>query len=223
MKNEIRIVIADDHPIFRSGLRTEIEKVPGLKIVAEAEDGESALERIQTFRPEIAILDVKMPNRNGFDVMRAIQEKELPVAVIFLTMHKDERIFTAALDNGAKGYVLKDGAVNEIVAAIKAVAAGENFISPSLSTYLVNRRRRDISLAEQTPALRHLTAAERRVLCLIAANKTSKEIADELFIAESTVNKHRENICRKLDLHGSHALLNFALEHKSELSDSHRL
>ena len=223
MKNEIRIVIADDHPIFRSGLRTEIEKVPGLKIVAEAEDGESALERIQTFRPEIAILDVEMPNRNGFEVMRAIQEKKLPVAVIFLTMHKGERIFTAALDKGAKGYVLKDGAVNEIVAAIKAVAAGENFISPSLSTILIKQRRRAISLAEQTTALRHLTTAERRVLCLIAANKTSKEIADELFVAESTVNKHRENICRKLDLHGSHALLNFALEHKSELSDSSRL
>jgi two-component system response regulator NreC len=223
MKNEIRIVIADDHPIFRSGLRTEIEKVPGLKIVAEAEDGESALERIQTFQPEIAILDVKMPNRNGFEVMQAIQEKKLPVAVILLTMHKDERIFTAALDKGAKGYVLKDGAVIEIVAAIKSVAAGENFISPSLSTYLVNRRHRAISLAEQTPSLRHLTAAEWRVLCLIAANRTSKEIADELFIAESTVNKHRENICRKLDLHGCHALLNFALEHKSELSDSSRL
>jgi DNA-binding NarL/FixJ family response regulator len=223
MKNEIRIVIADDHPIFRSGLRNEIVKVPGLKIVAEAEDGESALERIQTFRPEIAILDVKMPNRNGFDVMRAIQEKKLPVAVIFLTMHEDERIFTAALDKGARGYVLKDGAVNEIVTAIKAVAAGENFISPSLSTILIKQRRRAIALAEQTPALRNLTAAEWRVLCLIAANKTSKEIADELYIAESTVNKHRENICRKLDLHGSHALLNFALEHKSELSDSSRL
>jgi DNA-binding NarL/FixJ family response regulator len=223
MKNEIRIVIADDHPIFRSGLRNEIEKVPGLKIVAEAEDGESALERIQTLQPDIAVLDLKMPNRNGFEVMRAIQEKEQPVAVIFLTMHKDERIFTAALDKGAKGYVLKDGAVNEIVAAIKAVAAGENFISPSLSTILIKQRRRVISLAEQTPALRHLTAAERRVLCLIAANKTSKEIADELFVAESTVNKHRENICRKLDLHGSHALLNFALEHKSELSDSSRI
>ena len=222
MKNEIRIVIADDHPIFRSGLRTEIEKVSGLKIVAEAEDGESALERIQTLRPDIAVLDLKMPNRHGFEVMRAIQEKKLPVAVIFLTMHKGERIFTAALDKGAKGYVLKDGAVNEIVAAIKAVAAGENFISPSLSTILIKQRSRAISLAEQTPALRHLTAAERRVLCLIAANKTSKEIADELFVAESTVNKHRENICRKLDLHGSHALLNFALEHKSELSDSSR-
>jgi DNA-binding NarL/FixJ family response regulator len=223
MKNETRIVIADDHPIFRSGLRTEIEKVPGLKIVAEAEDGESALERIQTLQPQIAILDVKMPNRNGFEVMQAIREKKLPVAVILLTMHNDERIFTAALDKGAKGYVLKDGAVNEIVAAIKAVSTGGNFISPSLSTYLINRRHRAISLAEQTPALRHLTAAEWRVLCLIAANKTSKEIADELFIAESTVNKHRENICRKLDLHGSHALLNFALEHKSELSDSSRL
>jgi DNA-binding NarL/FixJ family response regulator len=149
--------------------------------------------------------------------MRAIQEKKLPVAVIFLTMYKDERFLNAALDRGAKGYVLKDSPVNEIIAAIKAVAAGENFISPALSTFLVNQRKRAISLAERMPGLRDLTATESRVLRSIAAKKTSKEIADELHIAESTVNKHRENICRKLDLHGKHSLLDFALEHKSEL------
>jgi DNA-binding NarL/FixJ family response regulator len=218
MKNEIQIVIADDHPIFRNGLRNVIEKDPKLKIVAEAEDGEAALEQIQAFKPQVAILDLEMPGKGGIEVMRAIQEKKLPAAVIVLTMHKDERFFNAALDSGAKGYVLKDSAVNEIIAAIKAVAAGGNYISPALSTYLVNQRKRAISLAEEKPSLRDLTAAELRVLRLIAANKTSKEIAGELYISESTVNKHRENICRKLDLHGNHALLNFSLEHKSELS-----
>ena len=102
MKPEIRIVIADDHPIFRRGLRSVIETDQKLKIVAEAEDGEAALEQIQTLQPEIAILDMEMPNRDGFEVMQEIQEKKLPVAVIFLTMHKDERFFNAALDRGSQ-------------------------------------------------------------------------------------------------------------------------
>ena len=218
MKTEIRIVIADDHPIFRRGLRSAIETDTRLKIVAEAEDGETALEQVQAFQPEIAILDMEMPNKDGFEVMRAIQEKKLAVAVIFLTMHKDERFFNAALDRGAKGYVLKDSAVNDIVAGINAVAAGQNYISPQLSTYLLGRRGRAASLVEQKPGLNDLTPTERQVLRLIATNKTSKEIADELFIAVRTVEKHRANVCQKLELHGSHALLSFALEHKSELS-----
>ena len=218
MKPEIRIVIADDHPIFRRGLRSVIETDQQLKIVAEAEDGEAALEQIQILRPEIAILDREMPNRDGFEVMQEIQEKKLPVAVIFLTMYKDERFFNTALDRGAKGYVLKDSAVNDIIAGIKAVAAGQHFISPQLSTYLLNRRTRAISLIEQKPGLNDLTPTERQVLRLIAVNKTSKQIADELFIAVRTVEKHRANVCEKLDLRGSHALLSFALEHKSELS-----
>ena len=218
MKTEIRIVIADDHPIFRRGLRNVIETAPRLKIVSEAKDGEMALEQIQTLRPEVAILDLEMPNKSGFEVMQAIQEKRLSVAVIFLTMHKDERFFNAALDRGAKGYVLKDSAANDIIASIKAVAAGQNFISPQLSTYLINRHTRSASLAEQRPGLSNLTAAERQVLRLIAANKTSKEIGKDLFISVHTVEKHRANISEKLELHGSHALLSFALDHKSELS-----
>jgi DNA-binding NarL/FixJ family response regulator len=216
--NEIRIVIADDHPIFRKGLRGTIETDPKLKIVAEAEDGEQALELIRALKPEIAILDMEMPHKDGFEVIQEIQEKKLPVLVVCLTMYKDERFFNAALDRGAKGYVLKDSAVNDIIAGINAVASGQHFISPQLSTYLLNRRSKAASLKQQKPGLDNLTPTERQVLRLIAANKTSREIADELFVAIRTVEKHRANISGKLELHGSHALLNFALEHKSELS-----
>ncbi len=218
MQTEIRIVIADDHPIFRRGLRNLIESDPKLKIVGEAEDGESALEHIRTFRPQVAVLDVAMPARDGFEVIRAVREEGLATAVIFLTMHQDERFFNAALDRGAKGYVLKDSAVNDILASIKAVAAGQNFISPALSTYLLNRNARSAFLVAQKPSLNTLTDSERRVLQLIAANKTSREIAGELHVSIRTVEKHRANICQKLELRGSHALLNFALDHKSELS-----
>lgn len=218
MKTEIRIVIADDHPLFRKGLRSAIESDPSLKVVAEAEDGETALKQIQTLQPEVAILDVTMPQMDGFEVMRAIQADSLPVAVIFLTMHDDDRFLNAALNHGAKGYVLKDSAVNDVLACIRAVTRGRSFISPQLSSYLLNRHAGANSLTERWPGLNNLTATERKVLRLIAANKTSKEIADELCIAEGTVSKHRENICTKLELHGAHALLNFAIEHKSELS-----
>jgi DNA-binding NarL/FixJ family response regulator len=217
-QTEIRIVIADDHPIFRRGLRNLIESDPKLKIVGEAEDGDAALEHIRAARPQVAVLDVAMPVRDGFEVIRTMREEGLNTSVIFLTMHQDERFFNAALDRGAKGYVLKDGAVNDILASIKAVAAGRNFISPALSTYLLNRNARTASLVAEKPSLNTLTDSERRVLQLIAANKTSREIAGELHISIRTVEKHRANICQKLELRGSHALLNFALEHKSELS-----
>jgi DNA-binding NarL/FixJ family response regulator len=108
--------------------------------------------------------------------------------------------------------------VNDIVVSIKSVAAGQNFISPQLSTYLLSRRTRATALIEEKPSLKNLTPAERQVLRLIAANRTSKEIANELHISVRTVEKHRANVCEKLELHGSHALLSFALEHKSELS-----
>lgn len=218
MQAEIRVLIADDHPVFRKGLLSVIATDPKLRIVAEAEDGAAALEQIQTFQPNVAILDLEMPNKGGLEVMQTIQEKKLPVAVVFLTAHKDERFFNAAMDRGAKGYVLKDSAVNDIIASIRAVASGQHFISPEISSYLLNRRAREDRLREQKPGLESLTPTERQVLRLIAANKTSKEIADELFISPRTVDKHRANISEKLDLHGSHALLSFALKHESEIS-----
>ena len=207
MKPEIRIMIADDHPIFRQGLRQVIEGDPRLKIVAEAEDGEQTLERLPGSGADVLVLDVDMPIKDGFDVARAIRTQRLPVAVIFLTMHKDERFFNAALDLGVKGYVLKDSAVTEIVGSIRAVAAGQEYVSPALTSFLLNRSRRAAALVAEQPGLEQLTPTERRILKLIAEYKTSKEIADELFLSSRTVEHHRANICEKLELKGTHALL----------------
>ena len=217
MKTETNILIADDHPIFRKGLRQVIEAEAGLHVVAEAGEGIAALEQIRQLQPDVAVLDIHMPKMSGFDLVQALKERAIEVAVIFLTMHKAEDVFNAAMDLGVKGYVLKESAVTDIVGCIRAVAAGQPFISPQLSSFLLNRRARSAALRQAKPSLADLTPTERRVLRMLADYKTSKQIADELFIHPRTVDNHRANICAKLGLHGSHALLRFAVEHKSEI------
>jgi len=217
METQIKIVMADDHPIVRQGLRKLIETNKNLLIVAEAGDGSEALELIETHQPDIAVLDIDMPETDGFAVVRELQKRRINVEIIFLTMHSEKAIFEAAMDLNVKGYVLKDSAVSDIVAAIKSVAKGQAFLSPALSSLLLNRRRRAAELEKEQPGLHLLTPSEKRVLKLIAENKTSKEIGEELFISYRTVEGHRANISRKLDLHGSLALIKFAATHKSEL------
>ena len=217
MSNEIHIVMADDHPIVRQGLRQTIEADAALKIVAEAGDGKTALSLIVQHQPAVAVLDIDMPEQDGFSVARAVRRQKLEVEIVFLTIHREEELFRAALDLGAKGYVLKDSAVTDIVAAIKAVAAGQPYISPQLSSYLLKRSKSVAELNARKPGLEDLTPTERRILKLIAEDKTSKEIAEVLFISHRTVETHRTNISRKLDLHGSLALVKFALEHKAQL------
>ena len=217
MGTEITLIIADDHPVFRQGLRQVIETDKQLQIIGEAADGQAAIAQILETNPDVAVLDVDMPNSDGFEVVRAVRQKQSPVRIVFLTMHKDERFLNAALDIGVKGYLLKDSAVTEIVASIKAAAAGHDYGSPALTSFLVNRSRRTAELAREKPAISKLTPTERRILFLLGGYKTSKEIANELFISVRTVERHRANICEKLDLHGSHALIKFATEHRSEL------
>lgn len=132
-------------------------------------------------------------------------------------MHKEERLVVGALDRGAKGYILKDNALSEALGAIVAVAKGDFYITPSLSGCLIKRNQRADALQKEQPGLATLTPMERRVLKLVAENKTSREIGRELFISSRTVDTHRNNICKKLDLHGSHKLLQFSLAHQSEL------
>ena len=218
MADDLTVMIADDHPIFRKGLREVIEEGSGLLVVGEAGDGEAALRLAEEKRPAVAVLDIDMPRMSGFELVEEFGRRSLPVAVVFLSMHKDESMFNEALRLGVRGYVLKESAATDIVAGIRAVAAGQHFISPALSTYLVKRGDRLSALAREQPGLGALTPAERRVLKLIADNKTSREIAAELFVSHRTVENHRTNICQKLGLRGSHSLLKFALEHKSELS-----
>ena len=217
MNKEIRILIADDHPIFRRGLRMVIEADPQLSVVAEADDGASALASIEGLRPDVAVLDINMPAPDGLTIARRIREQRLHVAPVFLTMHRDEALFNAALDAGVRGFVVKDGAANEIVGCIKAVAAGQSFFSPALSGHLLARRERADEFARQTPSINDLTAAERRILRLIAEAKSNKEMAEALFISVRTVEHHRSSICQKLGLKSSHSLIRFAATHKSEL------
>jgi len=215
---EIRIIIADDHPIFRRGLKEVIEADAGLRVIAEAPDGNKAIELIESCRPDVALVDIDMPGKNGFEVAKYLRDHKVSTSVIFLTMYREEDALSRALELGVMGYVLKDSAASEIVAGARAVAGGQHYISPALSSFLIKRAERARSLPELSPGLNSLTPSELRVLKLIAEKKTTKQIAAELFVSPRTIDHHRASICSKLDLEGANALLKFALEHKSDLS-----
>jgi len=209
--------MADDHPMFRGGLRQVIESQPDLRVVHETGNGEDALRAVRQLNPQLAILDLDMPKLSGLELAAAIERERLPVRVIILTMYREEDMFNEAMDRGVLGYVLKDSAADDILHCIRAVANGQPYLSPAVSAFLLNRRTRAESLRQAKPGLANLTAAEVRILRLIARNKTSKEIADELNLSTRTIDNHRFNICTKLELHGVHSLVKFAFDHKSEL------
>ena len=215
----LRVLIADDHPIVRSGLRQILEADADLLVVAEASDGQTALDRITALQPDVAVLDLDMPALDGLQVARAVIAQQLPVAIIFLTMHHETALFQAALELGVKGYVLKDSAADEIISGIKAVAAGQHFTSLPISAFaqVAGSTSSNARPRQFTSEVDALTPTERRVLKELADYKTSKEIAAEMKISVRTVEAHRNNICQKLGLHGSHALTKFALKHRAEL------
>ena len=217
IRNEVKLLIVDDHPVFRRGLREIIEEHPGFRIVGEAADGETGLRLALECDPDIALVDIDMPRQSGFDMARALRRMNSQVKVAFLTMYRDEEIFNMALDLGAKAYVLKENAVDDVVNALQKVAQGEIFLCQSV--HEIGKRRTDAvrALLLSKPQLERLTPAERRVLKLIAEDRTTKEIADLLGISFKTVENHRSSICQKLEIHGSHSLLKFALDHKSHL------
>jgi len=217
MSDEIKLVVADDHPIVRKGLVQIITAAPEINVLAEAGDGETALKLIKELRPDIALLDINLPGMTGFDLILKIEEKKLPVKVIFLTMHSEEELFNEAMDAGFRGYVLKENAARDLLECIHSVADGKPFITPSLSSFLLHRGTCARALASENPGLEKLTPAERRILKLIAEDFTSKEIGDQLGISFHTVENHRANISAKLLLSGSHSLLKFAFENKSRL------
>jgi DNA-binding NarL/FixJ family response regulator len=212
-----KLLIVDDHPVFRRGLREIIEERRIFEVIGEASDGKTALEMLDDHKPDIIVLDIDMPRLNGLEMARQLQREKSLMRVVFLTMYKDEDLFNSAMDVGVKAYVLKENAGEEIIGALQEVAKGETFISPSLSHAGERRRDRVQALLLSKPQIDELTAAERRILKLIAEDRTSKEIADVLGISNKTVENHRLSICHKLNLHGSHSLLKFAFDHKSHL------
>lgn len=201
-----RVLIADDHPLFRQGLRVALE-ANGLSVVAEASDGREAIAQIQAHAPDVAIVDLSMPALDGLEVLAQAQTWPSRPAFVVLTMHDD--YVARALELGALGYVLKEDAAAQIVECVQRVVRGRRFVSPALSI--------EPHASPSGGQLEALSPAERRVLRLVAHHMTSREIADVLKLSPRTVQNHRANMCRKLGLSGSQALLKLALEHEEDL------
>ncbi len=215
MKNKIRIIIADDHHIFRKGIISIAAEDSSIEIIGESASGGEALELIETLMPDIAILDIDMPVLSGLDVARKLKGRSNITKIVILTIHKDKEYFDEALELDIKAYVLKESIANDLIDCIKEVARGNYYISPSISGYLVESNkdhRHEESLFDK------LTPAELQILKLLAQNKTSAQIAKELFRSIRTIENHRNNICKKLGLEGQNALLLYAYDNKKHLN-----
>jgi two-component system response regulator NreC len=211
MSEAIRLLLADDHAVVRSGLRLLLEAQPDLVIVGEAENGEEAIRRTAELLPDVVLMDIEMPGMNGIEAARRIKAQSPETSVLALTMYEDDQYFFEMLRAGASGYVPKRAAPDELATAIRAVSRGEVFLHPSLAGRLVQDylQRRDVE--EQEPTADDLTPREQEVLTLIAQGLSNAEIADQLVISAKTVDRHRENIMRKLNLHNRVDLVKYAL------------
>lgn len=204
----LRIMIADDHPVFLAGLKTVVDAEPDIEIVGQAADGEQAMKILEIEKPDLAILDIGMPKIDGVGLLTEINVRKMPIKVIFMTMYRERKLYDRGMELGLRGYVLKDSASSDLIEAIRTVAVGEKFVSPDLLQHFTENRSKS---GEIRVTAEQLSASEIKILSLIAEYKTSREIADTLFISPRTVETHRTNICTKLGLQGRHALMKYAL------------
>ena len=206
-----RIVLADDHVMFRQGIKKILEGAEGLEVVGEAGDGLKLLERLKKDVPDMVILDISMPNLRGLEATREIKTISSDVKVLILTMHRDKEYVHYAISAGAEGYLLKEDADTELFTAIKMIRQGGHYISPLLSGELTHELIQASQKGQLTPPSDPLTLREREVLKLIAEGITNKEIADLLCISIRTVEHHRANIMEKLNIKQTASLIKYAI------------
>lgn len=211
MTTPIRLLLVDDHAVVRSGLRMLLQAQPDMRIVGEAESGTEAIHQVRLHRPDVVLMDIQMPDMNGIEATKEIKKMSASTAVLALTMHEDDQYFFEMLRAGASGYVPKRAAPDELVSAIRTVSQGQVFLYPSLAARLVQSYLGHPTAAD-TPPAEELTPREQEVLTLIAEGLTNPEIADKLVISAKTVDRHRENIMRKLNLHSRVDLVKYAIK-----------
>jgi DNA-binding NarL/FixJ family response regulator len=208
---KIRILLADDHRLVRSGLRLLIEQHSDLQVIGEATDGREAVSIAERMRPDVAVIDISMPRLNGIEVVRQIVSVDHSVATIIVTMHSDDSYILRALQAGAKGYLLKDSADADLISGIRAVAQGKSFFSPAVSKVLLEDYIRNLKHKGTDDSYDLLTPREREILQLIAEGRSNKEVASLLNLSVYTIETHRSNIMKKLHLRGVSDLTLYAV------------
>jgi two-component system, NarL family, response regulator NreC len=207
----LRVLLADDHGIVRRGMRSILESEPGVTVVGEAGDGHEALRLARDLHPDIVILDVAMPLLNGIDVAARLQKMEQPPRTVILSMHSDESYIIRALAAGARAYLLKDATDEDLIPAIRAVAAGRPYFSPAVTGVLVEDYMRRLQDRGLTDSYHLLTDREKEVLQLLAEGRANKEVATLLDLSLSTVETHRANLMQKLNLHNTAEIVLYAV------------
>jgi two-component system response regulator NreC len=197
---KIRVLLADDHTLMRRGLRLIVEQQPDLVVVGEAEDGRQAVALSASLKPDVAVLDIGMPNLNGIEAAKQITDGKSGAAIIILSMHADESYILRALKAGARGYLLKDSAESDLVRAIRSVAEGKSFFSPAVSKVLLEDYVKKMQRTGSEDSYDLLTPREREILQLIAEGKSNKDVANLLNLSVYTVETHRANLMEKLKL-----------------------
>ena len=217
--DRIRILLADDHELVRSGLLKLLETYKDLVVVGEAGDGLEAIEKTKTLNPDVLVIDLSMPKLSGIEATKIIRKECPKVAVLVLTMHQNEEYVYQIFKSGAGGYILKDAGKDDLASAIRTVARGEKYFSSRVSEIMVSGFLRKTSVHDETAPSDaqglnvSLTKREKEVLSLIAAGLNNQEISEKLFISPRTVDTHRTNIMQKLNIHDAPNLVKFAIEH----------
>jgi two-component system, NarL family, response regulator NreC len=207
----IRILLADDHTVVRKGLRLLLESRPEFQVIADAANGREAVAMADEHRPDVVVMDVAMPTLNGIEAARQISSRLPQAAIVFLSMHADESYVLKALKVGARAYLLKDSAEQDLINAVKAVSEGKAFFSPAISKMLVEDYMRQMQERKVEDSYELLTTREREVLQLLAEGRNNKEVAGVLNLSLYTVETHRSNIFQKLNLHSGAELILYAI------------
>jgi len=207
----MKILLADDHNVLRKGLRRILEEQPDLEVVGEASDGREAVALNQKLRPDIVVMDIAMPLMNGLEATRQILQRNANVNVLILSMYSDENYVVQVLRAGARGYLLKDTAEEDLITAVRAVAKGQPFFSPKIAKLLMGDSIQRLRTEGMSDSYDLLTPREREVLQLIAEGKSNKEAAAALFVSPTTIETHRARIMDKLDLHSTADIVLYAV------------
>jgi DNA-binding NarL/FixJ family response regulator len=211
---KIRILVVDDHPLARFGIKNQLKDVEDLVIVGEAEDGEQAMQKVKELHPDVVILDLFIPVLSGFEVVKLVRKDFPDVHVMILTAYEQEEYLHQALEFGAEGYLLKSAEKEELMAGVRTVSRGERAFSPRIKEFIVKGylTNRDFNRSNQLPPS-SLTTREKEILDLVSQGLTNQQIAEKLFISSRTIDTHRTNIMHKLGVHDVAHLVRYAIEH----------